>query len=143
MKSIKTLIATAALAISAIVVHAAPTTNIQTFNVVISSGYHGQLVTCTNTTFYGQVFMTNNTGLPWLTPPPGTTTGTFSDISGYPTDYHSYQIVKRKIDSFYWKSCDGVTFPATNSSYELANYITEPYPTNATLMTITLQVVWQ
>lgn len=135
----KTLIIAYALLVSAFAVNAQTT---QVRSTAISSGYGGQVVPCTNLTFYGVVKMTNNTGGFWLTPPPGTKTGTFTDLSGYPPNYTSAVVVDRRIDGFLSHGCGSVTFDATNSSYSLSCYVIAPYPNNATNMVLTVEVQW-
>lgn len=145
MKNIKTLIVSTILLLVGAVTQAAPTTNIETFSIPITSGYNGGTpVACSLTAYYGWAKMTNSSGTPVIIPPAGTTLGTFTDISGYPSPYFSSVIATRRSDGHPWCDQTSVTFPATNSiSYVLTDFIQVPYPTIATNMTITLQIVWQ
>lgn len=93
--------------------------------------------------FYATAKMTNGTGTFYITPPAGTQTGAFSDISGFPSPYSSSLVVTRKSDQFNWFTNNNtVTFPATNSSYSLTAYVTSltPPPTNG--QKLTLQIQW-
>ena len=145
MKNIlKTIVTIAALGVSVLVINAAPTTNVEVFTIPITSGYHGQTVTCTNLIFYGVAHMTNSSGTFNIIPPAGTTQGIFTDLSGYPPNYTSQQFALRRSDGHTFMGCGSVTFPATNgTSYTLTTTVTAPYPNNATNMVLTLQIVWQ
>ena len=142
MKSIKTLIATAALAISAIVVNAAPTTNNETLFATIS-GYSGGIPVPCSSTYYGKTFMTNSSGGLWIIPPSGTQTGTITDMSGYPYPYQTCILVQRRSDLAWWESTNSVTFPATNSSYSISFYVQVPYPANTNKEAIQAQLIFQ
>ncbi len=88
-------------------------------------------------TFTGYAYMTNNAAIMWVTPPPGTSSGTMNNLSGY----NSAVCVTRSGVPI--KSCDtnSVTFAATNSySYELYLYVKTSGPTNGQPMTV--QVIW-
>jgi hypothetical protein len=92
----------------------------------------------------GYAKMTNSAGSIWITPPTNTTSGTFTDASGFGGSYVSVVNVTRKSDSVTWCETNSVTFPATNStSYQLVVYVknTPPPPTNGQPMT--LQITWQ
>jgi hypothetical protein len=94
-------------------------------------------------TYTGYSRMTNTDGSIWLTPPTNTTTGTFTNASGFAPPFFSVAWVKRKSDSMTWCGTNSVTFPATNStSYQLIMYVksTPPPPTNGQPMT--LQIIW-
>jgi hypothetical protein len=94
-------------------------------------------------TYTGYSRMTNTDGSIWLTPPANTTTGTFTNASGFAPPFVSIAWVKRKSDSVIWCGTNSVTFPATNStSYQLIMYVksTPPPPTNGQPMS--LQIFW-
>jgi hypothetical protein len=91
----------------------------------------------------GYAKMTNSTGSLWITPPTNTTSGTFTDASGFGAPYVSVVNVTRKSDLATWCETNSVTFPATNStSYSLAAYVknTPPPPTNG--QALSLQITW-
>jgi hypothetical protein len=93
--------------------------------------------------YTGFAKMTNSAGGIWITPPANTSSGTFTDASGFSAPYMSVTWVQRKNDGMTWCSTNTVTFPATNStSYELFVYVknTPPPPTNGQAMD--LQVTW-
>ena len=98
-------------------------------------------------TYYALAKMTNSSGLFWLTPPAGTTTGIFKDASGFPAPYASTIMVGRRSDQATWctnSSTNGLSFPASSStSYCMTVYVNSknPPPTNGQPMT--LQVTWQ
>jgi hypothetical protein len=114
---------------------------IQTPQASVGSGSSGS---CPGT-YTAVARMTNSSGAFWITPPTGTHTGTFKDASGFGGSYSSSVTVERKSDQFTWctNNNNSLTFPATNSSYELVVYVnsTPPPPTNNQLMT--LQVTWE
>lgn len=88
--------------------------------------------------------MTNSAGSIWLTPPTNTTSGTFTNASGFAPPFVSVAYVMRKSDFMTWCSTNSVTFPATNStSYQMIMYVksTPPPPTNG--QPVTLQIIWQ
>jgi hypothetical protein len=92
--------------------------------------------------YYALAKMTNSSGGFWLTPPTGTHTGTFTNASGIAAS--SGVVVIRKSDQTAWcTNKTSLTFPATNSSYELILYITShtPPPTNG--QPLSLQVTWR
>jgi len=94
--------------------------------------------------YTGYASMTNSAGSTWITPPTNTTSGTFTDASGFPPPYVSVVQVTRKIDHATWCETNSVTFPATNStSYQLVVDVknTPPPPTNGQPMK--LQITWQ
>jgi hypothetical protein len=94
--------------------------------------------------YTGYSKMTNSTGGIWITPPTNTTSGTFTNASGFPPPYVSIALAVRKSDSMTWCGTNSVTFPATNStSYQLTVYVknTPPPPTNG--QPTTLQIIWQ
>jgi hypothetical protein len=94
-------------------------------------------------TYTGYAKMTNSTGSIWITPPAHTSSGTFTDASGFPPPYVSAAYVARKSDLASWCGTNTVTFPATNStSYQLVIYVksTPPPPTNGQPMQ--LQITW-
>lgn len=87
--------------------------------------------------------MTNSAGSVWLTPPANTSTGTFTNASGFAAPFAAKVLVTRKSNLVTWCGTNTVTFSATNStSYSLAVYVTSatPPPTNGQPMT--LQVTW-
>lgn len=90
--------------------------------------------------YVGYTKMTNSSGGIWITPPAGTTNGTLTDISGFPSPYSSSVYVARKSDLATWCDTGSVTFPATHSdSYQLLVFVTSsPAPTNALI----LQINW-
>jgi hypothetical protein len=91
--------------------------------------------------YTGYAKMTNSTGAIWLTPPAGTTSGTFTDASGLPAPYLSVAWVKCNNLST-WCNTNSVTFPATSShQYQLIVYVKSSPPTNGQPMN--LQVTWQ
>jgi hypothetical protein len=92
----------------------------------------------------GYAKMTNSIGSIWITPPTNTSSGTFTDASGFGAPYVSVAYVERKSDGASWCGTNSVTFPATNSaSYQLVVYVknTPPPPTNGQPMS--LQITWQ
>lgn len=95
-------------------------------------------------TYYALAKMTNSSGAFWIVPPTNTLTGTFRDASGFPPPYTSIVSVQRKSDQQMWCSSgtNVLTFPATNSSYAMAVYVTSSGlpPTNGQPMV--LQVEW-
>jgi len=94
--------------------------------------------------YTGYAKMTNSAGSIWITPPANTTSGTFTDASGFASPYVSVVNVIRRSDNASWCETNSVTFPATNStSYQLALYVknTPPPPTNGQPMT--LEITWQ
>ena len=92
--------------------------------------------------YTGYAKMTNSVGTFWLTPPAGTTSGTFTDASGLPAPYVSVACVACS-DFSSWCDTNSVTFPATSSKqYSLTVYVkSSPPPTNGQPMN--LQVIWQ
>jgi len=93
--------------------------------------------------YYAYAKITNSAGSIWITPPTNTTSGTFTDISNFSTNYTSGVLVTRKKDLVTWCGTNSVTFPATNStSYQMTAYVTSqtPPPTNG--QPLTLQIVW-
>lgn len=95
-------------------------------------------------TYNGFAKMTNSAGTFWITPPAGTTSGTFTDASGFASPYVSVASVVRKSDNVKWCYTNSVTFTATNTQqYSLTVYVksTLPPPTNGQPMT--LQINWQ
>jgi hypothetical protein len=94
--------------------------------------------------YTGYAKMTNSAGSIWVTPPTNTTSGTFTDASGFGAPYVSVACVDRRSDGVSWCGTNSVTFPATNStSYQLMIVVksTPPPPTNG--QPITLQITWQ
>jgi hypothetical protein len=94
--------------------------------------------------FTGYSKMTNSVGSIWITPPTNTTSGTFTNASGFPSPYVSIAYVFRKSDSVSWCGTNSVTFPATNStSYQFIMYVrsSPPPPTNGE--PTMLQIIWQ
>ena len=91
--------------------------------------------------YTGYAKMTNSTGAIWITPPTGTTNGTFTDASGLPVPYLSVAWVKCN-NLMTWCNTNSVTFPASNShQYQLTVYVKSSPPTNGQPMD--LQVTWQ
>jgi hypothetical protein len=94
--------------------------------------------------YTGYAKLTNSTGGIWITPPTNTSSGTFTDASGFSAPYVSVASVQRKSDGASWCGTNSVTFPATNStSYQLMVVVksTPPPPTNGQPMS--LQITWQ
>jgi hypothetical protein len=94
--------------------------------------------------YTGFAKMTNSVGTFWITPPTNVTSGTLTDMSGFPSPYVSVAFAEQKSDLKTWCDTNSVTFPAINStSYELFVYVksTPPPPTNGQPMN--LQIVWQ
>jgi hypothetical protein len=94
--------------------------------------------------YTGYSRMTNSAGSIWLAPPTNTTSGTFTNASGFAPPYVSVACAVRKSDGMSWCGTNSVTFPATNStSYQLVIYVksTPPPPTNG--QPTTLQIIWQ
>ncbi len=91
--------------------------------------------------YLGYAKMTNSMGTFWLTPPAGTTNGTFTDASGLPAPYVSIAYVLcNNLTS--WCGTNSVTFPATSSKqYSLTVYVKSAPPTNSHPMN--LQITWQ
>ena len=86
--------------------------------------------------------MTNSAGSYWITPPAGTTTGTFTDASGFPPPYSSaVQVMSRSLST--WCGTNSVTFPATSTtSYCLTVYVTSKPPPPTSGQTMTLEITW-
>src|ERR1043165_6277036 len=79
--------------------------------------------------YTGYAKMTNSTGTYWITPPTNTTSGTLTDMSGFPSPYVSVAYVMRRSDQVTWCGTNSVTFPATNStSYQLMIVVKNPPP---------------
>ena len=94
--------------------------------------------------YYAYAKMTNSTGGLWLTPPAGTTSGIFTDASGFPLPYSSVVQVTRRNDGTTWCEATSVTFPATNTtSYQLIVYVTSPTPPPTNGQPMTLEIQWQ
>jgi hypothetical protein len=94
--------------------------------------------------YYAYSRMTNSSGSIWLQPPTNTTTGTFTDASGFGPPYSSLCLVLRQNDGTSWCGSNSVTFPATNSTaYQLVLVIKNrpPPPTNS--QPLSLQIVWR
>ncbi len=112
----------------------------QTVSFTVQSGGSGS--GCPGT-YNGFAKMTNSAGTFSITPPTNTTSGTFTDASGFGAPYVSVAYVKRN-DLVSWCGTNSVTFPATNSkTYQLTVYVksTLAPPTNG--QPVTLQVTWQ
>jgi hypothetical protein len=93
--------------------------------------------------FTGYAKYTNTAGTLWITPSNGVTSGTFTDTSGYGSNYVSIASVERQSDRMFWCGTNNVTFPATNTQrYQLVVYVknTPPPPTNGAPMN--LQLNW-
>jgi hypothetical protein len=100
-------------------------------------------ITCPGT-YTGYAKMTNSAGSIWITPPTNTTSGTFTNASGFAPPFVSIAYVMRKNDGLTWCDTNSVTFPATNStSYQMIIFVksTPPPPTNGQPMN--LQIIWQ
>jgi len=109
----------------------ADTTNIQVVPFHVQS-YSGS--GCPGS-FNGYAYMTNSAGTMWLTPPAGTVSGTFTDLSGFT----SATCVTRSGIPIRW--CATNPFPVSASiTYELYTYVQSSGLTNG--QPITLQVVW-
>jgi len=95
-------------------------------------------------TYYAYAKMTNSAGSIWITPPSNTnTSGTFTDISNFSTNYTSTVLVTRKKDGVAWCGTNSVTFPATNStSYQMIAYVTSTLPPPTNGQPLTLQIEW-
>jgi hypothetical protein len=107
----------------------------------LSSG--GSTNTPCSGAYTGYARMTNSAGSLWIRPPTNTTTGTFTDASGFGPPYWSVVTVLRQSDFASWCQTNSVTFPATNgTSYELTLWVksTPPPPTNG--QPLSLQIVW-
>ena len=92
--------------------------------------------------YTGYAKMTNSAGTLWITPPTNTTSGTFSDASGFAAPYVSVARVSCN-DLSAWCDTNSVTFPATNSKkYSLTVYVKSPLPPPTNSQPISLQVVW-
>jgi hypothetical protein len=94
-------------------------------------------------TYYAVAKMTNSSGTFWITPPPNTHTGTFTNASGFPHPFSSVVTAIRKLDQQPWCGTNSVTFPATNSSYTLTVYVTTTVPPPTNNQPMTLEVIWQ
>jgi hypothetical protein len=97
-------------------------------------------------TYYAFARMTNGTGAVWLTPPSGTTSGIFKDVSGFPSPYASATQVIQRSDGTQWcaTSTNGVSFPASSStSYSMTVYVTSKTPPPTSGQPLVLQVTWQ
>jgi len=91
--------------------------------------------------YTGYAKMTNSVGTFWITPPAGTTSGTFTDASGLPAPYVSVAYVLCN-DFISWCGTNSVTVPATSShQYQLTVYVKSASPTNG--QPVNLQITWQ
>jgi hypothetical protein len=113
--------------------------NVQYCSVISVSG--GQGTDCPGP-FTAYSAITNSLGGYWITPPTNTTTGTLTDLSGFPAPYASVVTVMRKSDLMTWCSDNSISFPVTNgNSFQLKVFvISSPAPTNGPLV---LQITWQ
>jgi hypothetical protein len=94
--------------------------------------------------YTGYAKMTNGIGSIWITPPTNTTSGTFTDASGFQPPYVSVAAVVRKSDSASWCDTNSVTFPATNStSYQLMVIVKSTPPPLTNGQPMNLQITWQ
>lgn len=92
-------------------------------------------------TYKGYAKMTNSVGAFFITPPAGTTNGTFTDASGLSAPYVSVACVVCS-DFSSWCNTNSVTFPASSSKqYSLTVYVKSSPPTNGQPMN--LQITWQ
>jgi hypothetical protein len=91
--------------------------------------------------YTGFAKMTNSAGTFALTPPTNTTSGTFSDISGFGAPYVSVANVSCGLST--WCDTNSVNFPATNSkTYVCTVYVKSPLPPPTNGQPISLQIVW-
>ncbi len=112
--------------------------------IIPKLGSGGSTNTPCSGTFTAYARMTNSAGSVWIRPPTNTTTGTLTDVSGFPPPYWSVAVVTRQSDFAGWCQTNSVTFPATNgTSYELGVFVKSatPPPTNG--QPLKLQIVWQ
>jgi hypothetical protein len=97
-------------------------------------------------TYYALARMTNSTGTFWLTPPAGTTSGIFKDVSGFPHPYSSSTQVIQHSDGTQWcaTSTNGISFSASSStSYSMTVYVTSKTPPPTSGQPLVLRVTWQ
>ena len=95
-------------------------------------------------TYYATAKMTNSTGSTWITPPTNSSSGTFTDASGFGAPYSSTTLVTRFSDKATWCGTNSVTFPAASSNrYSLSVLVTSPTPPPTNGQPLTLQIQWQ
>ena len=108
------------------------------FVVTSGSGGSGCL-----SSYNGYAKMTNSAGSIWITPPANTSTGTFTDASGFRSPYVSVAYVVRNSDGSTWCDTNSVTFPATSSdSYQLIVFVTSTLPPPTNGQPLELQLTW-
>jgi hypothetical protein len=93
--------------------------------------------------FLGYARMTNSIGTLWITPPPNTTSGTFTDLSSFGSNYVSIATVTC-LTNITTPLCESntITFKASSSAkYEFTVYVKQSPPTNGE--PLNLQVTWQ
>lgn len=91
----------------------------------------------------GYARMTNDTGSLWITPPTNTTSGTFTDASGFASPYVSVAHVMQN-DLVSWCDTNSVIFPVTSGkTYQLTVYVKSPLPPPTNGQPMNLQVAWQ
>lgn len=109
---------------------------------------HVTVVTATNPCagkYYAYANMTNDAGSIWIKPPTNivVTSGTLTDLSGFPAQYASYATVKKSGTTTFLCGSNNVTFPATNgASYQLMVVVTSPTPPPTNGESMTLHVDW-
>ena len=102
----------------------------------------GQGTSSCSGTYYAFAKMTNGSGGVWLTPPTNVTSGTFTDLSGFPAPYSSAVIVERR-DLKSWCGTNSLTFPATNTTtYSVTVYVTSPAPPPTNGQPLNVSVTW-
>ena len=96
--------------------------------------------------FYAYAKMTNANGVGfWIKPDTNivVSSGTLTDISGFPAPYSSYAVVTPfgSITNLY--ASNSITFPATNTlTYQLTVFVTSPTPPPTNGQPMTLQIKW-
>ena len=93
--------------------------------------------------YSGYAKMTNGTGTFWITPPTGTTNGTLTDASGFPSPYVSVVKVVRSPDQVSWCDTNSINFPVTNGYlYSLTVYVKSPVPPPTNGEPMNVQITW-
>lgn len=92
--------------------------------------------------YTGFAKITNGAGTFSITPPANATSGTLTDMSGYPSPYVSVASVVCS-DFTPWCDTNSVTFPATNSkTYKLTVYVKNAQPPMTNGQPMTLDIQW-
>lgn len=94
--------------------------------------------------YYAIARMTNGTSF-WIKPDTNivVSSGTLTDISGFPAPYASYVMVAPFASGTNFWASNSITFSATNTlTYELTAYVTSPTPPPTNNQPMTLQIKW-